>query len=164
MRNPIHKFSWSSIVFGKSVFCLKNWKFWRAPTTIEFNVFCWNFAHASYLSISTKGCSRFFFLLFRSWVISKKEKRPGFYILVFYIVINNSRSKQNKKKSRTHFCRHWSLENVCKSSTKISNFVIVGADQSFQFFWQIVWFLGNDRALSKFRYQILYNLITITKL
>ena len=38
-----------------------------------------------------------FVFLFRSWVISKKEKRPGFYTLVFYIVINNSRSKQNKR-------------------------------------------------------------------
>ena len=30
-----------------------------------------------------------FFILFRSWA--------GFYTLVFYIVINNSRSKKNKK-------------------------------------------------------------------
>ena len=29
------------------VFCLKNWQLWRAPTTIEFNVFCWNFVHVS---------------------------------------------------------------------------------------------------------------------
>ena len=40
----------------------------------------------------------------------------------------------------------------------------VGARQSFQFFRKIVWFLGNNRALPKFRYQILYNLISITKL
>ena len=47
---------------------------------------------------------------------------------------------------------------------KILNFVVVGARQSFQFFRQIAWFLGNNRALSKFGYQILYNLISITKL
>ena len=29
----------------------------------------------------------------------QKLKRPGFYTLVFYILINNSRSKQNKKNS-----------------------------------------------------------------
>ena len=40
--------------------------------------------------------------------------------------------------------------------------MVVGARQSFQYFRQITWFLGNDRALSKFRYQILYNLIGIT--
>ena len=42
--------------------------------------------------------------------------------------------------------------------------MVVGARQSFQFFRQITWFLGNNRALSKFRYRILYNLIRITKL
>ena len=44
-----------------------------------------------------RGVHDFCFFLFRSWVISKKEKGPGFYTLVFYIVINNSRSKQNKR-------------------------------------------------------------------
>ena len=40
----------------------------------------------------------------------------------------------------------------------------VGARQSFQFFRQIAWFLGKNRGLSKCRYRILYNLISITKL
>ena len=47
---------------------------------------------------------------------------------------------------------------------KILKFVAVGARQSFQVIRQIAWFLGNDRVLSKFRYRILYNLISITKL
>ena len=51
-----------------------------------------------------------------------------------------------------------------KFQQNILNFVVVGARQSFQFFRQIAWFLGNNRALSKFRYRILYNLISITKL
>ena len=38
-----------------------------------------------------------FAVFFRSSVIPKKLKRPGFYTLVFYIFINNSRSKQNEK-------------------------------------------------------------------
>ena len=41
--------------------------------------------------------------------------------------------------------------------------MVVGASRSFQFFRQITWFLRNNRALSKFRYQILHNLISITK-
>ena len=42
-------------------------------------------------------CVRDFFYLFRSWVVCKNQKGPGFYIIVFYIFINNSRSKQNLK-------------------------------------------------------------------
>ena len=42
--------------------------------------------------------------------------------------------------------------------------MVVGARKIFQFFRQITWFLGNNRTLSKFRYQILHNLISITKL
>ena len=42
--------------------------------------------------------------------------------------------------------------------------MVVGARQSSQFFRRITWFLRNNRALSKFLYGILYNLISITKL
>ena len=46
-----------------------------------------------------KGVRDFFIIiiLYRSWAICKNKKRPGFYALVMYIFINNSRSKQNKK-------------------------------------------------------------------
>ena len=46
------------------VICLKNWKLWRAPTTVKFNIFSWNFADISYLTMSTKGCSGKGVLLF----------------------------------------------------------------------------------------------------
>ena len=78
MRNPKYKFRQSSIVFKKPVFCLKNWELWRAPATSEFNIFCWNFEHISYSSLSAKGCSGCFFILFRYWVICKNQKGPGF--------------------------------------------------------------------------------------
>ena len=42
--------------------------------------------------------------------------------------------------------------------------MVVGAHQSFQFFGQITWFLGNTRALSKCKYWTLYHLISIIKL
>ena len=49
------------LLFSRNqIFCLKNWKLWRAPTTIEFNIFCWNFTHVFYLVMSTKACARFF--------------------------------------------------------------------------------------------------------
>ena len=44
-----------------------------------------------------------FFILLRSWVICKNEKRPGFCTLVLYIFINDSRSKQNKKNPEQTF-------------------------------------------------------------
>ena len=46
-------------------------------------------------NVYKKMCGIFFFCLFRSWVMCKKLKRPGFYTLIFYIFINNSRSRQN---------------------------------------------------------------------
>ena len=105
MQNLIQKFRQGSFVFQNTGFLSENW---RAPTTIEFNIFCENFAHVSYLPMSTKECSGFFHL-FRSWVICKNiflfAKRPGFYAFIFYNFINNSRSKQNKN-SITTFCRH----------------------------------------------------------
>ena len=63
------------------LFCLKNWKLRRAPTAINLNAlllkFCTRFQH----TMSTKGCSGFFIILFRSWVIFKNLKRSGFYTI-----------------------------------------------------------------------------------
>ena len=49
-----------SLLPRTQVVCLKNGKFWQAPTSIKFNIFGWNLTHVSYLEISTKGCSRIF--------------------------------------------------------------------------------------------------------
>ena len=71
MQNPIQKVRQSSIVFEKPDNFSENMKLWRAPTTLEINIFCWNLAHVSYLPMSTKGCAGFFFILFTFWVICK---------------------------------------------------------------------------------------------
>ena len=42
--------------------------------------------------------------------------------------------------------------------------MVVGARQSFQFFRQKTWFLGSNRGLPYFKYQILHDLIRTTKL
>ena len=55
-------------------------------------------------------------------------------------------------------------EKCTKFQQKILNSTVVGARQSFQFFRQITWFLGNTRALSKFKYWILHQLISIIKI
>ena len=49
-----------------------------------------------------------------------------------------------------------SRKRVQISAKKISNSMLDGARQSFQFFREITWFLRNNRALPKFRYQILH--------
>ena len=98
MQNPIQKFGKSSIVIEKpGILSEKNQNLWRAPTTIDFNIFCWSFAHCSFLPMSTKGCSKFFFFLILILSYLQKLKRSGFYTLVFYIFTNNSKSKQNKE-------------------------------------------------------------------
>ena len=60
MQNPIPKLKQSSIISEKPGYLSEKLKIWRAPTTIGFNVFCWNFAHVSYLRMSTKWYSDFF--------------------------------------------------------------------------------------------------------
>ena len=102
MQNPIQKFGQSAIVWNQ-VFCLKIWKLWRDSTTLQFNSFCWNFTHVSYLPMSTKGCVGFYFILFRSWVINKNVKSKCVETRSFYNFIDNPRSKQNKKNPRHAF-------------------------------------------------------------
>ena len=118
VQNPIFKFRQSFFICEKPVICQKNWKLWRAPTTLQ-SIFFAETLHTLYLRMSTKGCLGFFFILFRAWVTGK----PGFCECVktrsILILANNSSSKQNLKKTHTSFCRHWWLGNVCKISTKI---------------------------------------------
>ena len=96
--------------------------------------------------------------------ICQNKKRPDFYALTETRFINNSRSKQNKK-NRTHaFVDIVKTETCGKFKQKILSCTVVGAPQSFQFFRQITWFLGNKRALPKFKYWALHHLISIIKL
>ena len=89
------RFRQSSIIFEKSGYFSENLKLWRSPTTIEFNIFCLNFAHISYLSLSSKGFSGFL-IFFRPCTI--KCKKPGFSECLetrsFLIFASNSRLKQ----------------------------------------------------------------------
>ena len=71
----------------------------------------------------------------------QKSKRPGFYTLIFYIFITNSRSKLNKINSEHSFIIFVKQETYAKFQQNILNFIVVRARQSFQFFRQITWFL-----------------------
>ena len=81
MQNLIPKFRQCSIIFKKPGHLSEKWKLWRAPTTIEFNIFCLNFAYVSYSAMSAKGCSQLFKILHRSWVTNKNVKKSGLYTL-----------------------------------------------------------------------------------
>ena len=160
MQNSIRKFRKSCIFLRNQVLCLKNWKLWRAPTTIDFNNFCWTFAHVPYLPISIEECLGFFkfclelelFAKIKKYLVSTHSKKP---VLLITLDLKNS----------THpFVDIRKKEMCAKFQQKILNSTVVGACQIFQFFRQITWFLRNTRALSKFKHWILHHIISIIKL
>ena len=61
-------------------------------------------------------------------------------------VYNNSRSKQNKKNSTHPFVDITNEKTCARFQQKILNSVVVQARQSFQFFRQKTWSLGNNRG------------------
>ena len=105
-----------------------------------------------------------FFILFKTRVICQNQKISGFYTPTETRFINISRSKQNLRNPTHPFVDIRRTETYAKFQQKIINSTVVGAHQSFQFFRQITWFLGNTRPLSKFKYCILHHLISIIKL
>ena len=76
----------------------------------------------SLLTTAYKRVFEIFLILFRSWVISKNQKRTGFYTFVFYIFINNSKVKQNPKITEHPFGDIFKYAKfhyyVCKISAK----------------------------------------------
>ena len=60
MQNLILKLRQGSIISKESDFLYEKLKLWLAPSTKEFNIVFWNFAHVFYLPMSKKGCSGFF--------------------------------------------------------------------------------------------------------
>ena len=84
-----------ALLFSRNyILSLKIWKPWRASTTLQFNTFCWNFAHVFYLPMSTKGCAGFLLFCLDLKLFAKiKKVVSAFCTLIFYIFINNSRSK-----------------------------------------------------------------------
>ena len=52
MQNPVPEFWQGSIISEKPGYLSEKWKlWWRAPTTIKFNIFGWTFAYVSYLKM-----------------------------------------------------------------------------------------------------------------
>ena len=164
MRNPIQKFRQSSIVFEKPGFLSDNLKNWTISNYTTVQYFCGNFAHVSYLPMSIKGCSgSFLFCLYLELFANTKKDLVSTNLFFTFLLIIQDLNKIKKKLEHT-FVTIVKQEPCAKCQLKILNFVVVGARQSFHFFRQIAWFLRNNRALPKFRYRILYNLISIAKL
>ena len=94
-----------------------------------------------------KSVCRISFILFRSLVICKKLKRPGFYTLAFYILLITQDLNKNKKNPEHPFVDIIKWKTCSKFQQKVLNSMVVGAHQSFQLFRQKTWFLGNNRPL-----------------
>ena len=162
---PYKNFHKALLFSRNQVFCLKNWKLWQSPTIIEFNIFCLNFAHVSFLPMSGKGClGRFKFCLDLQLFAKITKYLVSTHSFFTFLRLHFLDFNKIKKITKRLFLDIVKWETRAKFEQNILNFMIIGACQSFKFFRQKAWFLGNKRALSKFRYQILHNLISITKL
>ena len=94
--------------------------------------------------------------------------KTGFYECVetgyFFILGNNSSSKQKKRNPVHHFVDIGKNRTCAKFQQKLLKSMAVVARQSFQFFRQNTWLLENNRALSEFLSGVLNSLISITNL
>ena len=145
MQNPVQKSWQSSLVVETPGILSENLKILTLElelTTLQFNIFCWNFAHVPYLLMSTKGCVGFFLFFLDLELFAKvKNNRVSTHSFFTLLLITQD------KKSHTPFCRYYSVENVCKISVK--NIKLYGgwSWSKFSFFSQKTWFLGNNWRL-----------------
>ena len=94
-----------ALLFSKNqVFCLK---IWQAPTTLQFNIFYWNFAQVSYSPMSTKGYVGFFIFCLHLELFAKIKK--AWFLLTHFFIILLIAQDLNKinKKSGALFFRHY---------------------------------------------------------
>ena len=74
MQNTIQKFRQSSIVFEKPGIFSENLKTLASSNYPTFQYFCWNFAHVSYVPMSTKRCTGFFLFCLDLELFAKIKK------------------------------------------------------------------------------------------
>ena len=103
MQNPIQKLGQSSIVFEKPGILYENLKTLTSSNYPTVQYFLLKLRTRFLLTnVCKRVCGIFFLFCLDREPFSKKLKRPSFYIL-FYIFINNSRSRQNKKNPKHAF-------------------------------------------------------------
>ena len=100
---------------------------------------------STYQCLQKRVWDFFYFIKILSYL--KKLKKTWFLHTRFYTFINNSRSKQNKKNPAHPYVDITKQKTCAEFQQKIWNPMIVGARQSFQFFRQKTYFIGNNRCL-----------------
>ena len=162
MRNPIQKCLQNSIVFEKPGFLFEKLKALASSNFHRVQQFLLKPRTRFLLTNVYKSVfGIFLFFLYLELFAKTKQDLVSTYSLFTYFLITQDLNKKNPEHPFVDIIKQ---EPCAKCQQKILNFVVVGARQSFQFFREIVWFLGNNRAFSKFRCQILHSLISITKL
>ena len=134
MQNPTQSHGRSSIVYDELKLPYSSIVF--AETSHTF---------PTYQCLQKDVWEFFYFVQILSYL--EKLERPGFYTFGFYIFINNSRSRQNKKNLEHPFLDIIRQKTCAKFQQKILNSLVVRGHQSFQIFRQKTWFLGNNRPL-----------------
>ena len=90
MQNAIQKFRQSSIVFEKPGIMSENLKTLTSSNYLTVQHFLLNFAHVSYLPMSTKGCAGFFLFCFsldlELFAKIKKDLLPTHPIFTFFLI------------------------------------------------------------------------------
>ena len=120
----------------------KIWKLWRAPTIPQFNIFCWKFACFLLTNVCKRVCGVFLFYLdLELFAKIKKDLVSTHSFFTLLLIIQDL----NKTKKTPHTLLQTLLSRK-RVQTKL-NSMVVGARQSFQFFRQKTWFLGNNRGL-----------------
>ena len=128
IQNLIPTLRQSSIIFEKLSYLSEKLKTLTSRTATKFNIFCRNFAQASYKVVWN------LFTLFRSWVLKKNVKNKCVETRSFFIFASNTRSKQIKKNPKHPFVDIGKWEMCAKFQQKILNSIVVEATQSFLFF------------------------------
>ena len=94
--------------------------------------------------MSTKACVGFFYFYLDLELFANIKKD---LVSRFYTFFNKSKWKENKKNPTHTFVDITKSKTCAKFQQEILNSMVVGARQSFQFFSQKTWFLGNNSGL-----------------
>ena len=89
-----------ALLFPKNqAICLKNLKHWRAPSTTDLNIFCWNFVYVSNLTMSTRARSGLFLVCLdlKLLIREKCKTRVCSWNQIFLIFTNKSKINKGKK-------------------------------------------------------------------
>ena len=120
-----------ALLFSKNqVFCPKIWKLWHITYPIVQYLLLKLRAHFLLINVYKKACG--IFLFFLGLGLSLTIKKTWFLNTGFFAILLINRDLNKIQKSRTPFCRHYSVENVCKTSAK---YIKLYGSWSFSKFW-----------------------------